>query len=551
MSSFVTYGKTEISGINGNETFTATTTESASGSTIQLSLDSLYNTSQKITNDLIHQINPDTLPKITDYKLNVEEIVILNEFNDSHKGHAIFSARSPELSFGSIEKEQQKLQTLTESDYYYTYYDDKYILYEPTNYLNDVFSVSFNFWFSKEDKIYPYFYFVKDNVIYEKDLTTYHTKINGFLNITFGPFQKMVQENRPDQVYIAIKTNKKIIFFKHHRIPNFNDYRFIPDSSTSINLNLMLASCWRINPAYKFPGPRDPELYNKFTKVAKESNADFILSTGDMVYQESLNVTSETACQSAYSELRSYSRLQGTFSNHTWLNCNDDHEFSVNDGCKNGAIIKILRNTFTENFPLLSQVSDEYRANITITRNITFITLDDVSCRTLNPNSFASNKYLTILGSSQMEFLFDALSNVLLNFRENALCFILVGKTMFGEGSQSFITCPREREKILNYIKSLGLRNVCFLCGDSHFSDVSEYVLNKNTNQIVREIRCSALGSTPRLGDINESRVEGSLVVRNNFGKINVEGPYTEYNIFYTDYVVDGPVYSYKWNTNY
>lgn len=40
MSSFVTYEKTEISGINGNETFTATTTESASGSTIQLSLDS-------------------------------------------------------------------------------------------------------------------------------------------------------------------------------------------------------------------------------------------------------------------------------------------------------------------------------------------------------------------------------------------------------------------------------------------------------------------------------------------------------------------------------
>ena len=533
MPTFVTYGKTEISGINGNETFTASNTESASGSTIQLSLDSLYNTSQKITNDLIHQINPNTPPKITDYKLNVEEIVILNKHDDSN----------------NIEKEQKYLQTLTEFDYYYTYYDEEYILYEPTNYLNDVFSVSFNFWFSKEDKIYPYFYFVKDNVIYEKELTAYHTKINGFLNITFGPFQKMVQENRPDQVYIAIKTNKKIIFFKHHRIPNFNDYRFIPDSV--INLNLMLASCWRINPAYNFPGPRDPELYNEFTKVAKDSNANFILSTGDVVYQESLNVTSQTACQSAYSQLRSYSRLQGTFSNHTWLNCNDDHEFSVNDGCKNGPIIKILRNTFTENFPLLSQVSNEYRANITITRNITFITLDDVSCRTLNPNLTSSNKYLTILGPSQMQFLFDALSNVLLNFRENALCFILVGKTLFGEGSQAFINCPDEREKILNYIKSLGLRNVCFLCGDSHFSDVSECVLNENTNQIVREIRCSALGSIPRLGDINKNRVEGSLVVRNNFGKINIEGPYTEYNVFYTDYVVDGPVYSYKWNTNY
>lgn len=361
----------------------------------------------------------------------------------------------------------------------------------------------------------------------------------------------MVQENRPEEVYIVIKTNKKIIFFKHHKILNLNNYKYDPNNSTSINLNLMLASCWRIISGYDFKGPADPELYNKFTNIARESNADFILSTGDIVYQESLNVTSEMACQSVYTELRQYPKLQGTFSNHTWITCNDDHEFSVNDGCKNGPIIKILRNTFTGNFPLLSQVSDEYRANNTITKNITFITLDDVSCRTLNSDSNSPNKYLTILGPSQMQFLFDALSSALLTFRENALCFILVGKTMFGEDRQAFISCPEERNEILNYIKSLKLRNVCFLCGDSHFSDVSEYTLNENSNQIVREIRCSALGSKPRLGDINENRVKGSLVIKNNFGKININGTNANYNISYTNYVVDGIAYSYGWNTNY
>lgn len=83
------------------------------------------------------------------------------------------------------------------------------------------------------------------------------------------------------------------------------------------------------------------------------------------------------------------------------------------------------------------------------------------------------------------------------------------------------------------------LRNVCFLCGDSHFSDVSEYILNNNTNQIIREIRCSTIGSKSRQWDININRVKNSLVNKNNFGKININGTYQ-------DYTLDGIVYTYK-----
>ena len=83
-------------------------------------------------------------------------------------------------------------------------------------------------------------------------------------------------------------------------------------------------------------------------------------------------------------------------------------------------------------------------------------------------------------------------------------------------------------------------------------ADLSEYVANTETNQIIREIRCSPIGSIPRSGDTNEWRAEGSLLENiNNYGRINISGPSNNYNIIYNDYTIDGIVYTYSWNNNY
>jgi hypothetical protein len=519
-NSLKSFGKTEIRGINDGKNFNASNSVSASGNTINESLDAVFYTSKKQTVEMLNYINSENVPEIIDYKL------ILTNEND-------------------IDRRQVELQNLTQNDYYYTYYDTNYITYEPVRYLNDVFSVSFNFWFSKEEEITPYFYFVKDGVTSEYRLNKINSKIDSFINISFGPFQKRNQKDRPTEVYIALKTNTNIIFFKHHKILNFDDYTF--RSMNNLNLNFMLVSCLFVQ------NPNVPDLFNKFTTIAKKNNANFVLSLGDIIYIDSSDITSQISMQTSYTELKEYSSLQGLFSNSTWITCNDDHEFSYNDGNKNAPIIKILRDKFSDNFPIVSQVSNDYRANIQIISTITFIALDVVSCRTLNPKPKDKyDQFLTILGTEQLQFLLDGLSNVYSSFGENGLCFVLVGKSMFGEQSDAtFLYCPSEREKIFNYIKDLGLRNVCFLCGDSHFSDVSEYIVNVETNQIVREIRCSALGAKPRIGDINESRVPGSLVNINNFGKMNIQGNYTNYNVKYEDYTLDDVAFKYNWNINY
>jgi len=440
--------------------------------------------------------------------------------------------------------QQTELENLAKNNYYYTYYDNAYIAHEPLRYLNDVFSVSFNFWFCRQEQVYPCFYFINNNKRIEQKLNTFTTRINEFSNTSFGPFQTVHQTPRPTDVYIALKTANKIIFFKHHRILNYNDYNLAWNSPPShLSLNLMVASCWSI-PGYRSPAPLQPRLYNKLRTMAKNVNADFVLSLGDVIYIQPLSVSSEIAVQSAYAQLKTYPRLQGLFSNSTWLVCNDDHELSSNDGLRNGPIINVLRRAFTNNFPLISPVSDDYRANITTAKNITFITLDTVSCRRLNPAATQDgDAFLSILGTAQLEFLLDGLSSAATTFGKTALCFVLVGKSMFGRhGGATFRYCLSEREQIFNHISKLQLKNVVFLCGDSHFSDVS-------ANDRIREIRCSAIGSEPRSGDTNEDRVEGSLVTKNNFGTLNISGRYNDYTVTYTNHTIDSE-YTYSWNIN-
>lgn len=444
---------------------------------------------------------------------------------------------------------QTELEKLTKDDYYYTYYDKTYIAYEPLRYLNDVFSVSFNFWFCKQEQIYPCFYFINGNKRLEFKLNTFASRINDFSNASFGPFQAVNQASRPTEVYIALKTlTHRIIFFKHHRILNYHDYNLAWNSPPSpLTLNLMVASCFSI-PGYRSPAPLQPTLYNKMTAMAKTVSADFMLSVGDVIYVQPLSISSEISIQAAYAQLKRYPRLQGLFSNSTWLACNDDHEFSANDGLQNGPIISVLRNKFTDNFPLHS-VSPDYRASVTMTKNITFVTLDTVSCRRLNPASTQDGEaFLSILGPHQLQFLLDALSSVSATFGATALCFVLVGKSMFGQqGKSTFLYCLAERAPIFDHIKKLRLKNVVFICGDSHFSDVSQFSVDDN--QLVREIRCSAIGSEPRAGDVNPARCEGSLVTKNNFGAIHISGLYNNYTITYTNHTIDSE-YTYSWSLN-
>lgn len=299
--------------------------------------------------------------------------------------------------------------------FYNTYYDTEYIKNEPTRYLTDVFSVGYNFNFIEETEIYPEFRYYINQKLYEKKLSSQNTEINGFNTIEYGPFYFMNQSNDEiiSVVELIIKDKKnKIIFKKFYKVPDYRDYSFQPKYlDRTLNFKFITSSC------YSLPGYRNPDItcYSKLAEIAREANPEYILCIGDIVYLEPLNISSKLAVQGAYDQLKSFEPIKNIWSNHTWICSNDDHELGYNDILAGAPDIRTLRETMTENFPLneLTNVI-ETRCGSFISKNITWIILDDISNRVFNKNytEIGYNKFSSALGKDQLLFLINALSNV-------------------------------------------------------------------------------------------------------------------------------------------
>jgi alkaline phosphatase D len=239
------------------------------------------------------------------------------------------------------------------------------------------------------------------------------------------------------------------------------------------------------------------------------------------------------------------------WSNYTWVCVNDDHELAFNDGQKESSNIRLLRKKLDENFPIGEQVMDpnKFRATYFRFKNVYFVTLDTVTERTAATEEAVTNgnKYLTILGDEQLACLNNMLSCIAALDGPSALIFIVVGKSMFGLQGGFPRDCVKEKDQIFEYIKKLRLKNVVFICGDSHFSDFTEFNAGGLT---IREIRNSSITSVPRKAKDAENphRYPGSLSDGvNNFGFVNVNGLVKEYTVTYINYTLNGEKFKYSW----
>jgi len=446
--------------------------------------------------------------------------------------------------------------------FYKTQIDKDYIAYEPTRYLSDVFSVGFTFKITKKCTIIPYFtYYLNDQKI-KVNSPIQNTNINEFVNIEFGSFHTLglvdLQPITDVQLYIEATNNYNIcddniiIFKKRYMVPDYKNYSYERQYRNNIlDINFVISSC------YSLPGYRNPlslKTYEKLREVSETVKPDYIFSSGDIVYLEPMSLSSEYAIQAGYDQLKNFDILNGVWSNSTWICTTDDHELGFNDNLTYSPNVQQLRDVYNKNFPMKIITTNGRYSSFNV-KDITFILLDDVSFKQFNTNytGIGYNKFSNILGAEQLLFLLNSLSNAQDSFGIMAPVFISVGKSMFGTINDTFVFCPEERDAIFYHIKFLGLRNVFFMCGESHFSDLSEFVVNKDTDQKIREIRNSAIGSPPR-NDPNDNQyaIPNSFVGGiNNFGLVNISGTTGKYIITYQVYTQDGIVYQIEWNTIY
>jgi alkaline phosphatase D len=139
-----------------------------------------------------------------------------------------------------------------------------------------------------------------------------------------------------------------------------------------------------------------------------------------------------------------------------------------------------------------------------------------------SPNQSKSDDK-TILGSTQKQWLKDNLLSSKATFK-----FVAVGGQFLNTATkyENFANYAKERQELINFIQQNNIKNVIFLTGDRHHSEISK--LAKEGSPTIYDITSSPLtsgaGNSAKY-ETNALQVEGSLIMgKRNFTALSLEG---------------------------
>ncbi len=151
--------------------------------------------------------------------------------------------------------------------------------------------------------------------------------------------------------------------------------------------------------------------------------------------------------------------------------------------------------------------------------DVDFFLLDN---RWFRPPNDCKTCEKTILGKEQLEWLIEALAASKATFK-----LVAVGGQVLNtvERWETWANlAPEERNYLLGRLAAEGVRNVIFLTGDRHHTELSKFVNEQGWT--VYDLTSSPLTSSsgPR-DEVNKLRVPGTLVTRRNFVTLTFSGP--------------------------
>ncbi len=309
------------------------------------------------------------------------------------------------------------------------------------------------------------------------------------------------------------------------------------------NFTFLAGSCAYINETqYDRPGRPYGGNYEIFDNMAKE-DADFMLWLGDNIYLREVDWDSRSGIFHRYNVSRALPELQKLLMSMHHYAIWDDHDYGPNDSDatywgKHHAL---------EAFKLF-WANNGY--GIGHTEGITgyfswsdcdFFLLDNRWYRT------AQNPDGTVLGEAQMAWLIDALRFSMAPFKFVSIGTQVLNSAKVLDNHSNFV---EERAKIISEIDKYGIKNVVFLTGDRHHSEISK--VKSNSGLTLYDITSSPLtsGARTRDDDNNKNRVEGSIVLQRNYSKISISGVRGERTLKLSFHDTDGnELYTYSFKS--
>ena len=298
-------------------------------------------------------------------------------------------------------------------------------------------------------------------------------------------------------------------------------YRMDPPSFT-----FGLGSCAFINEkAYDRPSTPYGGGYKIFDVIAEEDPA-FFLWMGDNVYFREPDFDSKSGMIKRYNHVKQLPDLQKLWRSTHHYAIWDDHDYGPNNSDR----AYILKNDALDVFKLfwanpsygMNDEKDGIYSKFSW-NDCDFFLLDNRYFR--SPNRRKHTKH-TILGEDQLEWLLDALSYSKASFK-----FIVIGGQVVNDAAvyENYAnTHAEERDYLLKSIQKEGIKNVMFLTGDRHHTELS--MLETNNTPVIYDLTVSPLtsGAHDALDEPNSYRVKGTHVAERNYGLIEVSGKRNE-----------------------
>lgn len=289
--------------------------------------------------------------------------------------------------------------------------------------------------------------------------------------------------------------------------------------------NFMFASgsCAYINEQeYDRPGKGYGGDYRIFESIA-DKNPDFMLWLGDNVYLREPDWNTKTGILHRYTHTRSTKEMQRLLSETHNYAILDDHDFGPNNSDKSFWNKNESLNAFELFWANPSYGVSDIKGAISFFNwaDCDFFLLDNRTFR--DPDKLITDNK-TILGKEQKEWLKNALVSSDAKFK-----FIVMGGQFLTDGGIYEVYTnygfSQERTEIIDFIYRHKIKNVIFITGDRHHSEIS--MLKSGYNPAIYDITCSPLTShhaSIKKNEINTLRVDGSLINQRNFTVFSVEG---------------------------
>lgn len=288
---------------------------------------------------------------------------------------------------------------------------------------------------------------------------------------------------------------------------------------------MLTGSCAYINqPEYDRAGKPYGGDYKIFTGMAAQK-ADFMLWLGDNLYLREPDWNSASGIAKRYTHTRSVQEMQPFLASTHHYAIWDDHDYGPDNSNESFYYKNQTLEAFRQFWGNPTYGVGDIEGAITSFQwgDADFFLLDNRWYR--EPDEL-NNSYKTVLGEKQLNWLLENLVTSKATFKIVAMGGQFLSDAAENAEAYSAGGFNKEREIIINFIYQYNIKNVVFITGDVHYSEIS--VLKKEGKPAIYDLTFSALTSGPNTSGEswkNTLRIPGTVVMERNYGMIKFSGP--------------------------